>query len=95
MMSKAGSEVILKCLMGKEKDIDIDTLPFGPEDEKRIETVVEAETVRPARGRIVEEVLIKREFAEPQMVVIDNFGGEAEVNVLNHGAVQVKEEIVE
>ena len=29
MMSKAGSEVILKCLMGKVDDIDVDSLPWG------------------------------------------------------------------
>ena len=34
VMSKAGSEVILKCLMGKAKDIDVENLPWGPEDER-------------------------------------------------------------
>ncbi|PQE31188.1 DEAD DEAH box helicase protein [Rutstroemia sp. NJR-2017a WRK4] len=45
VMSKAGSEVILKSLLGME--IDIDALPMGPEDPRDtgIETVVLAETV--------------------------------------------------
>jgi DEAD/DEAH box helicase domain-containing protein len=45
VMSKAGSEVILKSLLGME--IDIEALPIGPEDPRDtgIETVVLAETV--------------------------------------------------
>ena len=73
VMSKAGSEVILKCLLGREEDIDVDALPWGP-DEKTpagIETVVAAETIRPARGKILEEVLIKRESGGVQRVVLD------------------------
>ena len=64
VMSKAGSEVILKCLMGRESEIDVETLPWGPVDERvpaGIETVVPATTVRGARGRVVEEVVVKRE----------------------------------
>ena len=64
VMSKAGSEVILKCLMGKEGEIDVEGLPWGPEDERvpaGIETVVPAETIRGARGRVIEEVMVKRE----------------------------------
>ena len=89
VMSKAGSEVILKCLMGKEKEIDVENLPWGPEDEKTpagIETVVAAETVRPARGRLVEEVLVKREGGGVRRVVLGRVGeGEGEV-------VEIKEE---
>ena len=97
-MSKAGSEVILKCLMGKADEIDVDALPMG-EDEKvpaGIETVVVAETVRPARGRVLEEVMIKREAGGVQRVVLDLVGDR-----LEHGAgskdevVVVKEEPVE
>ena len=78
VMSKAGSEVILKCLMGKEKEIDVENLPWGPEDEKTpagIETVVAAETIRPARGRVVEEVLVKREGGGVSRVVLGMVGG--------------------
>lgn len=34
VMSKSGSEVILKCLMGRENEIDIEALPWGPESER-------------------------------------------------------------
>ena len=74
VMSKAGSEVILKCLLGREEDIDVDALPWGS-DEKTpagIETVVAAETIRPARGNILEEVMIKRESGGVQRVVLDH-----------------------
>ncbi|KAL8825562.1 MAG: hypothetical protein Q9191_004332, partial [Dirinaria sp. TL-2023a] len=46
VMSKAGSEVILKSLLGREAEIDVEALPWGPEDERvpaGIETVVEAQ----------------------------------------------------
>ena len=78
VMSKAGSEVILKCLLGKEEDIDVEALPWGPDEDisAGIETVVAAETIRPARGRILEEVLIKRESGGVQQVVIDHIGDE-------------------
>ncbi|KAI9756664.1 MAG: hypothetical protein M4579_003753 [Chaenotheca gracillima] len=62
VMSKAGSEVILKTLLNRE--IDIDALPWGPEDESvpaGIETVVVAEEVRPRRGTRIEVVEVKRE----------------------------------
>ena len=93
VMSKAGSEVILKCLMGKEDEIDIDALPWGPDDERTplgIETVIAAETIRPARGRILEEVLIKREDGNPTRVVLDQIGGEKIPEV-----VEIKEEPVD
>lgn len=61
VMSKAGSEVILKSLLGMA--IDVDALPMGPEDENSTvhETVVLAEEVGPKRGTQVEEVVVKRE----------------------------------
>ena len=76
VMSKAGSEIILKCLLGKEGDIDVDALPWGPDETTPagIETVVAAETIRPARGQILEEVLIKREPSGVQRVVLDHIG---------------------
>ena len=78
VMSKAGSEVILKCLLGKEEEIDVESLPWGPDEHTSagIETVVAAETIRPAHGRILEEVLIKRENGGVQQVVLDHVGGE-------------------
>ena len=101
VMSKAGSEVILKCLLGKEKDIDVDALPWGPEDERvpaGIETVVAAEMIRPARGQVLEEIMIKREpagsFRETQRVVIDHVDdGEDHGN--RQREVAIKEEIID
>ncbi|KAI4110463.1 MAG: hypothetical protein LQ339_001328 [Xanthoria mediterranea] len=72
VMSKAGGEVILKCLLGREGEIDVEGLPWGPEDERApagIETVVLAGEVPVAKGvRVVEggrererEVVVKRE----------------------------------
>jgi len=124
VMSKAGSEVILKCLMGQADSIDVENLPWGPEDEKvpaGIETVVAAETVRqsslllevdflrkssnakrhansetvqirPARGRILEEVLIKREAGGVQRVVLDHVGDGED---LDDAVVEIKEEPIE
>ena len=50
VMSKAGGEVILKTLLGRE--IDIDALPCGEEERTPagIETICLAHEVRPARG---------------------------------------------
>ena len=85
VMSKAGSEVILKCLMGKEKEIDVESLPWGPDDERSpagIETIVEASMIRPARGVVVEEVMVKREKGGVQKVCLGTVGedeGDAEV----------------
>ena len=96
VMSKAGSAVILKCLMGKENEIDVEALPWGPDDERTpagIETVVAAEMVRPARGRVLEEVLVKREAGGVQRVVLDHLGdldGGSET-----GRVLIKEESIE
>ena len=70
VMSKAGAEVILMALLGREEEIDIDSLPWGPEDEsvqQGIETIVEATAIPMASGRrmIVQdaeaEVEIKKE----------------------------------
>lgn len=61
VMSKAGSEVILKSLLGM--NIDIDALPMGPEDASPsgIETVVLAQEVLPRLGTQVEELVINRQ----------------------------------
>lgn len=60
VMSKAGSQVILKSLLGME--IDIEALPMGPEGASPagIETVVLAKEVLPRMGTQVEEVTINR-----------------------------------
>ena len=63
VMSKAGALVVVMCLLGKAKDIDIDSLPWGEEDTvpAGIETVVEAEEVRMVRGKFVDGVWVKKE----------------------------------
>ena len=73
VMSKAGSEVILKALLGRLVEIDIDALPMGPEDSMPIgtETVCAAEEVRPARGNRIEVIEIKRESGNLKHVLID------------------------
>lgn len=79
VMSKAGAEVILKSLLNLE--IDVENLPWGPEDERvpaGIETVVLASEVRPARGRRVEVVEVKREPDGPRRVVVDTMNGESD-----------------
>jgi DEAD/DEAH box helicase domain-containing protein len=70
VMSKAGSEVILKSLLNVE--IDIEALPMGPEEmsPSGIETVILAETVRPKMGARVEVVEIKREEGLGKEVVV-------------------------
>ena len=58
VISKAGAEVILRSLLNWP--IDIDALPFGPEENAPvgIETVVLAAEIRPARGVAVESIEI-------------------------------------
>ena len=66
--SKAGSEVILKCLLGRVEEIDVDALPWGEEDiSEGIETVVEATAV-PRRSN-VKEVVVTREGGRKEVVV--------------------------
>ena len=80
VMSKAGAMVIVMCLLGREKEIDIDALPWGEEDtvQAGIETVVEAETIRMARGKMVDGVLIKEEEEDEDHFArsVQMFGGE-------------------
>jgi len=81
VMSKAGSEVILKSLLNME--IDIDALPMGPEDlsPAGIETVVLAQPVLP-RGRMVDVVEVNRKEVRREMRVVgrvDEKGVETEV----------------
>lgn len=65
-MSKAGAQVIVMCLLGREHEIDIDALPWGEDDTvpAGIETVVLAEEVRMASGKWVDNVWIKKEEGE-------------------------------
>ena len=79
VMSKAGSEVILKTLLGRESEIDVDSLPMGEEEATPagVETVVAADEVRPARGARVEVMEIKRESGGPRRVVVDSFPNES------------------
>lgn len=61
VMSKAGAEVVLKSLLGRE--IDVDALPWGPEDERvqaGIETIVFAPEVKSRAGIVVEEIERRR-----------------------------------
>jgi DEAD/DEAH box helicase domain-containing protein len=60
VMSKAGSSVILRSLLNLP--IDVDALPWGADETvpAGIETVVEAEEVRPKGGRRVEVVVVER-----------------------------------
>lgn len=98
VMSKAGSEVILKCLMGKEHEIDIEALPWGPEDERMpagIETVVPAQTIRPAPGRVLEEIFIKREAGVSRHIVLDRFGDEEESSGHWPRTVEIKDEPID
>ncbi|KAI9824091.1 MAG: hypothetical protein M1832_002160 [Thelocarpon impressellum] len=68
VMSKAGAGVVLKCLLNWE--VDVDALPWGEEEmEAGVETVVLAEEVRPARGRQVEVVEVKREVVVKEEVI--------------------------
>ena len=74
-MSKAGAEVILKSLLNRE--IDVDSLPWGPDDETLqvgIETVIMAHEVRPRRGMLVDVIEVKREGGGVRRVAVDVVG---------------------
>ena len=84
VMSKAGSEVILKSLLNME--IDIEALPMGPEEMSPvgIETVVLAQPVLPRRGRMVEVLMVKRKNGEKENLIVDGLdaaGLEKEVTI--------------
>ena len=97
VMSKAGASVILKSLLNRH--IDVESLPWGPEDETvqaGIETVIPADEVRPRRGRTVEVVEVKRENGGVERIVVsetspaeDESAGEGEEVIL------IKEEPME
>lgn len=87
VMSKAGSEVVLKSLLNME--IDIDALPMGPEDMSPagIETVIIAQPV-PGRGSgNVDIVNIKREDPGDDVIPLEEVDG-----VLVERSVRIKPE---
>ncbi|OQO02582.1 hypothetical protein B0A48_12110 [Cryoendolithus antarcticus] len=88
VMSKAGAEVVLKSLLGRE--IDVDNLPWGPEEAlpAGIETVIFAPMVRPRRGVRIDEVEVHRGNGIEKRVV----GGMYEDE---DGIVRIKEEVVD
>ena len=67
ILSKAGSEVILKTLLGRESEIDVDALPMGPEDSlpEGFDTVCAADEVRAGSGKHVEILEIQRDTKAP------------------------------
>ena len=70
--SKAGAEVILKCLLGREDEIDIDALPWGEEERAPagIETVVEAGFVPHGPGGRPTEVVVDRGRSAGNQVIV-------------------------
>ena len=97
VMSKAGSEVILKCLLGREAEIDIDALPWGEEERvpAGVETVIAAEEIRPRRGAMVEVVEVKREGGGVRRVVVESEAGELDDRGGGEEIVVIKDEPVE
>ncbi|KAK8244526.1 hypothetical protein HDK77DRAFT_434823 [Phyllosticta capitalensis] len=89
VMSKAGAEVILRCLLNWE--IDVEALPMGPEEgaPMGIETVVPAVEVRPAKGKRVEVVEVKREGGRKERVVVETAVGENESDDAGDGDAEV------
>lgn len=77
VISKAGSEVILKTLLGREGEIDVDSLPMGEEEATPagIETVVAADEIRPARGTRIQVIEIKRGLDGARKVIVDSLDG--------------------
>ena len=96
-MSKAGSEVILKCLLGREAEIDIDALPWGEEERvpAGVETVIAAEEIRPRRGAMIEVVEVKREGGGVRSVVVESEAGELDDRGGGEEIVVIKDEPVE
>jgi DEAD/DEAH box helicase domain-containing protein len=77
------------------REIDVENLPWGPEDERvpaGIETVVLASEVRPARGRRVEVIEVKREGGGVRRVVVGGENGEGVEEIETSEAIEIKEE---
>jgi DEAD/DEAH box helicase domain-containing protein len=86
VMSKAGSEVVLKSLLNME--IDVDVLPMGPEDMSPagIETVILAQPVLGRGSGNIDVVNIKRDVGD-EVVVLEEVDG-----VLVENGVRIKPE---
>lgn len=94
IMSKVGSEVILKSLLNME--IDVDNLPWGEEDvPEGIETVILAEEIRPKNGKRVDVVEVKREGGGTKKVTVDSVAGEMDTTTQDDDVVVIKEEPVD
>ena len=97
VMSKAGASVILKSLLNRH--IDVDSLPWGPEDETvqaGIETVIPADEIRPKRGKKVDVVEVKREEGGTETVVVGEVSqAEDELMINGEEAILIKEEPTE
>ncbi|KXT07685.1 hypothetical protein AC578_10264 [Pseudocercospora eumusae] len=79
VMSKAGAEVILKSLLNRE--IDIENVPWGPEDERvqaGIETIALATEVRPRAGHRVEIIEVDRAAGSTRRIVVGSAVGDDE-----------------
>ncbi|KAF7193441.1 ATP-dependent helicase HRQ1 [Pseudocercospora fuligena] len=91
VMSKAGAEVILKSLLNRE--IDVENLPWGPEDERvqaGIETIALATEVRPRAGHRVEIIEVERGAGGTRRVVVGSAVGDDEDD-----PIMVKEEPID
>ena len=74
IMSKAGAGVILKCILGRVQEIDVEALPWGPDDEATppgIETTCLATVVKPARGQRIEVVEVRRTAGGERREIVD------------------------
>ena len=70
--------------MGKEHEIDVEALPWGPDDEKvpaGIETVVPAVEIRPRRGLTVDEVMTRKKSGTYEKIIISHVGSEEGVEI--------------
>lgn len=72
VVSKAGSEVILKCLLNES--IDVDALPWGPEERvpAGIETIVLADEVLPKKGACINVYDADKEEMEVKHHALDH-----------------------
>ena len=85
----------MKCLLGRKDEIDVDNLPWGPEDERTpagIETVIVAQEVRPARGRVVDVVEVSREGGRARRVVVGSQQGDGVEADAEDDVVLIKDE---
>lgn len=79
IMSKAGAGVILKCILGRAEEIDVEALPWGPDDEATppgIETTCEATIIGPAKGKRIQVVEVRRTKHGERKEVVGMVDGE-------------------